>query len=130
MSTSHGTLNDLNVAYTEALESAIADAQSMPITEDDVYELACSLEAGSVNPDRIKLAKAKPQPSSSTRLPLSSQVCIKSASFCADGQIKPNKGHVADEMPAAKARPKGSLNCCLSSKERICKSAPPPTPTL
>lgn len=48
---------DREAAYTEALESAIADAQSMPITEDDVYELACSLEAGSVNPDRIKLAK-------------------------------------------------------------------------
>jgi hypothetical protein len=32
---------------------------------------------------------------------------MRSASFCADGQSNPNKGQVADEIPAASAKPKG-----------------------
>lgn len=47
---------DREAAIDEALDSAIADALAMPVTEDDVYELACSLEAGKINLPRMKLA--------------------------------------------------------------------------
>jgi len=47
---------DRESALDEALDSAIADAKAMPVTEDDVYELACSLEAGTINQHRMKLA--------------------------------------------------------------------------
>jgi len=47
---------DREYALDEALDSAISDALAMPVTEDDVYELACDLEAGKVNETRLKLA--------------------------------------------------------------------------
>lgn len=47
---------DWESARDDALDSVVADAQAAPVTDDDVYELACSLEAGTINQSRMKLA--------------------------------------------------------------------------